>query len=67
MQLFALHSVHSLEKFQVSGENLRRKNMVGQYVHKLALVLWFQQALQGSCRQRSKSCIIWGENSEITR
>jgi len=64
MHVLALHRGHALEELQIRGQDLRWQHVVGENVDKLILVLWLQQAVQGSLREGTEGLICWSEHSE---
>jgi len=64
MHVLALHRGHTLEELQIRGQDLRWQHVVGENVDKLILVLWLQQAVQGSLWEGTEGLICWSEHGE---
>jgi len=64
VQVLSLDCGHTLEEFQISGEDLRWKHMVGQNVGQLCLVLRLQERVQSAFGKGSKSLIGWSKHGE---
>merc|ERR1712099_165182 len=67
VQVLALNCLHRLEDFEVGGLHCSWKNMVGQDVNKLSLVLWFQQGFHRAFWKCSKAFVGWCKPREWSR
>merc|ERR1712019_265296 len=67
MQVLAFHSWHTLEELEICGFHFRAKDVVGQDVRELCLVLRLQEAVNCASWKGSKALVGRCEDGERAR